>query len=161
MLQNITNFNPGFRIEDKQSGQQVLSIRGDLVWRCEISLNNLLKGILNICTLERQRPTQKRIQDTAQTPQVCLQTVGYFLYHLRRYIIRRAAHSLPLLFHRLQLHCATKIDELDVIGIVDEYVAQLEITVHDASLLHVKNSFSKLGENAGDFCFFNSKSGRA
>lgn len=103
-----------------------------------IVLLNAVVGGLHISGLKRRLANNQCVNDHAQRPDVNFVAVSAFSFqHLGSDVVGRAANcSLPFSIE-VDLGCEAEITDLDLHLVVDEEVAEFEVTVDDSVRVQV------------------------
>ena len=120
---------PGVRVQD--AGDQIPSVAPDHpVRECVRVRLDLPVGQLHIRRLKRRFAYQQGVQDHAERPDVDLEAVPSAAQDLGCDVVRRSCDLSFLLAIVHELHSKPEVPNLQVHVLVDEEVAQLQVTVH-------------------------------
>ena len=143
MGENLIDRRSLSRVIIEDLGDQVTSRLRDLILLREVVgvHTNTLVGGLDISGLEWRLANDQSVDDNADGPDVDLVLVTLLTFeHLRRNIVRSTADSALSLAIELQFGSQTEVTDLDFHFVVNEEIAELQITVDHAMRVHVLDS---------------------
>ncbi len=141
VLKNLGHGWTRARIGLKQTIDQILGLRADLVRRNGILvLFDLGVRVLQAAGLKRWLSDQQCVQNTTQRPNVHLVRVALLVEDLGRDVVRRAAQSLFAFALEIDACGQAKVADLELHVVVEEQVAQLQVTVNDFVVVQVLTS---------------------
>lgn len=137
MLANLLDGVPLLRIRVQNAVEEVLGFVGNVIWRLEVSRQDLLVQVGRVRVFERQEAAYECKQDDAARPNIHVGAVIFLTgNHLRRGITRRAARCLQQ-FSRLVRVGQAEVHDLDALVEVQQQVLRLEITMDYVEAGHV------------------------
>lgn len=135
MLHDLLEAGSSGRVTGQNAGNEISRLVRDLhvVWEVVlVSFDARVSGF-NVSRLERWLADDECVDNDAKRPDIDLVGVAYAaLEHLGRDVVGCAADGALLLSLEVELGCQTKVTQLDHHFVVDEEVAELDVTVDDA-----------------------------
>lgn len=105
-----------------------------------VALADLCVRILQTLGLERWLANEQRVHDATDRPNVDLVAVALLVQNLRRDVVRRSAQRLLAFPFVLNFGGQPKVTDLDVQLVVQEQIAQLQISVDDVLIVQILDS---------------------
>ena len=109
-----------------------------------LRLDNLLVELLRVLVFERKKPANHRVEDHPAGPNVCAKSVILLASdHLGRRVARTATSCLQF-FARLVQITEAKVNNLDVVIVIEQQVLRLQISVDHSELVYVLDAAQDL-----------------
>lgn len=105
----------------------------DVVWKRIAVLADAPVSCFHVGRLERRFPNNERVDDDAQRPNIHLVRVAALAFEdLGGDIVRRTANRALLLAIKVKLRGKAEVTQLDLHLVVEEEVAEFEVTMDDS-----------------------------
>lgn len=140
MVSDIANLKPFTWISLQNLLNQVFILWRDELRNSKITSQDFLIQFICVWVFKRQVSTSHRVQNNTTRPDITTQAmVTLARNHLRRSITRRPTRSLKRLPRRISIR-KTKINNLDIIEVIEQQILRFQISMADSTLMNILNT---------------------